>query len=376
MVKKNLAVLLVCSIALPPAAADVDLNPDHPERYVVKQGDTLWGIAGLYLKKPWLWPDIWHVNPQIGNPHRIYPGDSISLAFRDGKPRLALTRGRDVRLSPTVGEFKHDNAIPAIPLDALWPFLNRPRVMGPDELARAAYILSSQDEHLAAGAGHRIYVRGLQDPDVTRYTVFRCGEVYREPPAVTTIGLKYSAVPSSSQTYASTCGSEGRQADVLGYEAIHVADAVVERFGDLSTAVVTRSHREVLVGDRLLPETGLELPEFIPHAPAGAVDGTIISLMDALSGVGPYQVVVVNRGTQAGLEPGHVLGIYQSGVVVSDQLGTQMQSKYGSARREAELPHEHIGELMVFRSFTNVSYALVMRVARPVHVYDAVKSPS
>ena len=61
-------------------AAAVDLRGDHPDTYVVQRGDTLWDIAGRFLKRPWLWPEIWQANPQVQNPHLIYPGDVLSLA--------------------------------------------------------------------------------------------------------------------------------------------------------------------------------------------------------------------------------------------------------------------------------------------------------
>jgi hypothetical protein len=360
-------------------AEGIELNPGHPERYVVKKGDTLWDISALFLKQPWLWPKIWRMNPQIENPHLIYPGDTLTLAFEAGRPILQLGHGhgRSVR-SPTVREYEHDKAIPPIPLDAIWPFLSAPRVVGPEEIANAPYVVGSQDGHLVSDTSSRVYIRGVRDNRVNRYTVFRCGEVYRNPPAENYQDLRYSMTTGLSDRYSSTC-IPGRGAGILGYEAIHVAEASIERLGDPATVVITEAKREVLVGDRLLPQTGLEFPEFIPHAPTQAVTGHIISVMDAVSQVGPYQVVVLNRGSHAGLEMGHVLAIYQSGIVVQDPVAAQVRAQHGFARDRrseyVELPHERIGELMVFRTFDKVSYALVMRANRAVHIYDSVQNP-
>ncbi len=103
--------------ALPQAA--VELKEDVPETYIVKKGDTLWGISGMYLREPWLWPELWDVNPQIDNPHLIYPGDELYLVWVDGQPRLRMRRGRDVKLTPSMRVNPLDLAIPVIPLDQI-----------------------------------------------------------------------------------------------------------------------------------------------------------------------------------------------------------------------------------------------------------------
>ncbi len=370
MAMKILGLVLLCLLSLSLMAEELELNPAHPDRYVVKKGDTLWDIAALFLRKPWLWPEIWQRNPQIKDPHWIYPGDVLTLRFRAGRPVLELSRGgRGLKLSPTIREHGHDKAIPPIPLDAIWPFLSESRVVGPEEMINAPYILGSDDERLVHGTGDRLYVRGLQDTGVDRYRVFRCGMAYRNPPAnyadLYYADLRYGMQPING--YAYTCiPREGEE--VLGYEAIHVGEARVEQFGDPAAIVITQANREVQAGDRLLAQADLEFPEFIPHAPAKPVAGRIISVMDALSQVGPYQVVALNLGRQVGLEPGHVLAVYQSGVIVPDRDAI-------GRRVNVELPPERIGELMVFRAFAMVSYALVMRASRPVHIYDLVQNP-
>ncbi|NNL99210.1 MAG: LysM peptidoglycan-binding domain-containing protein, partial [Gammaproteobacteria bacterium] len=180
MLRKILFCVLV-AMAFQAGADTVALQPDHPQQYVVKKGDTLWDISGRFLRYPWQWPDIWEVNPQIENPHLIYPGDQLSLTYRDGKPILSLARGRRVTLSPSVRAFSRDGAIAPIPLDAIQQFLTRPRVVAEGAMENAAYVVGSQDGHLVTGMGNRIYVRGLDNPQTNKYSVFRQGEVYRDP---------------------------------------------------------------------------------------------------------------------------------------------------------------------------------------------------
>lgn len=278
---------------------------------------------------------------------------------------------RYVKLSPSIRASKHDRVVPPIPLDAIWPFLIRPRVVGPEDLRGAPYVVSSQDEHLTPAEANRIYIRGLPPaPPGTEYTVVRCGEVYRDPPRERDENTRYATLEPVAFGYTEDCiGAEG---GALGYEALHVADAVLERAGDPATAVITRSNREVLSGDRLLPLTGAVYPEFVPHLPPRPVAGSVISVMDAISQVGPKQVVVLNRGERAGLKPGHVLSVLQSGLLVRDPLSAKVSSSRGDL---VELPSERIADLMVFRTFPRVSYALVMAATHPVHLYDGVTNP-
>lgn len=389
MYRKFVAAALLASALGLAHAADVVLNPNHPTTYTVVRGDTLWDIAGRFLQHPWQWPEIWEVNQQIDDPHWIYPGDVLTLTYRDGRPILGLTRGRNVKLSPAVREHKHDDAIPPIPLDAIHQFLTRPRVVTEDQIKNAAYVVGSQDEHLASGVGGRLYVRGLRDATTNRYSIFRPGGEYRDPDT----------------------------GAVLGYEALHIGDLVIQEFGDPASGNIVWSNREVLKGDRLMPQEGEEYPEFVPRAPDGAVDGSIISVIDGVSQIGQHNVVVINKGSADGVAPGHVLAIYQSGAVIDDKIATELAARerlaalrnteahnpsgvgrffdkvandfregkmkvdealgepIGGRPLKVRLPEERAGEVLIFRSFDAVSYGLVMNTQRPVHLFDRVRNP-
>jgi hypothetical protein len=374
MLTKLLQVLLGAVVAHGAIAEVAELKPGHPTQYVVNQGDTLWDIAATFLNRPWLWPEVWEDNPDIKNPHRIYVGDVLWVGVEGGRPKLHSSRSRhsrDVRLSPGVRATEHDRVVPPIPLDAVWPFLSRPLVVGPEDLAGAPYVVSSQGDQLTSAPGHRIYVRGLPTGRAgTQYTVVRCGEVYREPPENYDENTRRASLAPVSLSYSDNC--LGTETGVLGYEALHVADAVLERTGDPATAIITLAQREVMAGDRLVPVTASEYPEFVPHAPPRPVAASVISVVDALSQVGPQQVVVLSKGARSGLEPGHVLTVAQTGLVVRDPLAARVSSSLGEL---VELPPEPIAEVMVFRAFPTVSYALVMGATYPVHLYDAVMNP-
>src|SRR5579862_2935234 len=128
--------------------------PTAPMRYTVKRGDTLWGIASMYLKDPWLWPEVWVINPQIPNPHLIYPGDTLALAYgADGRPSVRVIEGGAVRLDPRLRSTPFDNAIPTISYASIAAFLSRPSVMTSEEIRHAPYVLAFRDLHQVAGSG-------------------------------------------------------------------------------------------------------------------------------------------------------------------------------------------------------------------------------
>lgn len=337
----------------PAPAVEVALRPSAPQEYVVKKGDTLWDIASTFLRDPWYWPEIWHVNPQIANPHLIYPGDVITLFYIGGRPYLGVNGGPRVeagaaapaglpteRLSPQVRVEALDRGLTEVPVQAIRQFIVRPRVVTEEVLKRAPYIVDSQDRRLIYGAGDQVYVRGLQrSEEALRFSVFRPGKQLRDP----------------------------KTNELLGYEAVHVGDATVVALGETSTVVLTDTVREALRGDRLLPIEEDFDRNFIPHAPETDARGSVISLFDAISQIGQNQVAVINLGARDGMEKGHVLSILQAGRTVRDS--------FGRAQEKLVLPEERTGLMMVFRTFDKVSYALIMESTRPIEVGDAVERP-
>ena len=334
--------LALAVLATAAYADQVVLKDGHPDRHVVVKGDTLWDISGTFLDSPWLWPEIWYVNPQIDNPHLIYPGDVITLVYVDGEPQLRVQRGKGTfKLSPKVREERLDKAIPTIPIDAIQQFLTQPLVADKETMENAAYVVSSAGEHLIVGAGDRIYARGLADDQGDRFHVFRPGDPYIDP--VTN--------------------------EVLGHEALYLGDSSVERFGDPATLKLTRTTREINIGDRLMPMTQKDVHAyFAPHSPDASIEGTIISVVDGVSQIGQYQIVALNRGSREGVDVGTVFEIYQAGDRIMDQVSKERNAS-------VKLPDEKAGILMVFRTFDKVSFGLIMKATSALHVGDIVRTP-
>src|ERR1700728_537832 len=205
-----------------------ELKAGAPKNYVVRRGDTLWGIANTFLRDPWLWPEIWYINPDIHNPHRIYPGDSVRLALRgDGRTSLELVRGGGgggARLEPMLRSSPLEGPIATIPYALIAAFLSRPGVLTGDEVKAAPYIVALRDNHQIAGSGHDLYVKKLQSDAGARYSVMHIDEPLKDP-------------------------QSGRQ---LGYVAIYTGTAQVTRPGNIAKVVLTDSARETLQGDVLV----------------------------------------------------------------------------------------------------------------------------
>jgi hypothetical protein len=350
--KKLIAVaLLVITSSI--FAADPALNPNHPDSYTVVKGDTLWDISGRFLRSPWRWPDVWYANSQIKNPHLIYPGDVISLTYdANGKPILSVKRGHPtLKLSPGIRSERLDRAIPTIPLDAIQQFLTRPLIVSEEELKEAAYIVQPAGEHVVAGAGDSVYVRGLKDNKKAKYSLFRPGQVYKNPPI------------------------NGEADDeILGYEAIFVGEGQLTYFKkdeEVSTLALTSSTREARLGDRVFPLDDKNFNEqFMPHAPANEVEGAIIAVFDGVSQIGKYNTVVINRGKREGMEVGHVLSVFRRGEIVPDLVHKDDRDN------AVKLPDEKAGAILVYRVDEKVSFALVMQAVLAMHLHDAVRKPT
>ncbi|MCL4778597.1 MAG: LysM peptidoglycan-binding domain-containing protein [Gammaproteobacteria bacterium] len=320
------------------------LNPSHPDTYVVKAGDTLWDISARFLRDPWYWPEIWYVNPQVENPHLIYPGDVLTLVYVDGKPQLRLERGTVTgtdRLSPRIREESLDSAIQTLPYSAVGAFLSRSMVLEKNEFEKMPYVVELRDEHLIGATGNDVYVRGKGIEVDGNYNLIHQGDKIVDP-------------------------DDG---DTVGYEGIFVSEGKVSRGGDPATMRLNASVQEVVIGDRVVSRDLPPPMHFTPRAPDRQVEGRIIHVVDGVTQIGQYQVVIINRGARDGIESGHVLGIWRAGERVNDTV------KSGVFNRKVQLPDEHAGVLMVFKTYDRISYGLVMNAESPIHIFDKVRNP-
>ena len=327
----------------------VALAPNAPDSYVVKKGDTLWGISKVFLRDPWFWPEIWQVNPQIQNPHLIYPGDTLRLVFIDGQPKIVLQRGDSLKVSPRVRSEPFEQAVTTIPYETVAAFMSKPSVLDRDQIKNAPYVLATRDLHVVMSDGDTLYARGFTSPVELggHYNIVRVGDALRDP-------------------------DDNR---VLGYDGVYTGSGHVTRGGDPATLIMTDSARETVAGDKLFPG-GVDVPlDFIPSPPKVQTNGSIIAVANGVTVIGQYEVVVVNRGASDGIVPGNVLAIYDLGPLVDDDKKKGFFAFRGLGDKKIRLPSERTGTFMVFKTFDHMSYGLVMEATNVIRVLDKIQNP-
>ena len=356
------------------------MRGDHPDTYVVVRGDTLWDIAGRFLQRPWLWPEIWQANPQIHNPHLIYPGDVISLAYLN---RVTATEGpREATAQP----------INAIPLSDVEAFLKDLRVV--DDFEHLPYVVGLEEDRMRATQGQVAYIRGLPDAAPgQRYAVVRptvrythleraglCCDLFHKD------DLDFRGRRTLDfQQYWTNVITPDKGQELLGYELQRVNVGTVTR-GEVggiqaSTLLLDETGREVRVGDRLIPIDAQPYDlQFFPHAPAQQLEygrARVLAVADTLSHGGPRDVVVLSVGAREGVDNGTVFSMWREGTQAIDRVekGPDRDADTVFFENKVRLPDEFAGHAMVFRTYDKVSYALVMDSIKPTKIGYHLKHP-
>ncbi len=356
------ATALGLALCQPLFAQNLELAKNAPDSYTVVKGDTLWDISGRFLSRPWRWPEIWQLNrDSIKDPHWIYPGDVVYLDLSGPQPRLRLGKslggsrdgyndgdqangaGRNgiagsTRLQPMVRSKPLDNdAIPTVDMAAIEAFLNRPLIVDETGLRENPRIVATQEGRVYLSRGDKAYVRGIKDEKVDEYHIYRQARPLLDP--------------------------DTRRP--IAYEALYVGSAKLDKMGDPSTLRIYNTAEEVGIGDRLMPASRAEMFNVVPRAPEMAIDGRIVSVYRGVTQVGKNSIVAINRGTEQGVNVGHVLEVRQKGRWAKDP----------ETREAIRLPDESVGYMMVFRVFDQVAYGLIMEASQSISVGDIVSKP-
>ena len=401
MLKKLHLLLIVLILTVSSAQAEIELNPSHPDTYVVQKGDTLWDISARFLKSPWVWPEVWHANPQINNPHLIYPGDIVSLVYLDGKPTIQVNRGHPiVKLSPTQRTIDHNRAIPTIPLGSIEPFLKKLRILDKEDIDNAAYIVAIEEGHLKGTSPNRVYVRNLKAKQGDVFAIVRPTVIYRDVPIHYPYGSSpYKDRKTESLQWKKSSPDTGmavmtrfwksyidrtywNNVDVLGYEVADIATAVVARAGDndITTMKVNTNLIEVGKGDLILPLNDASFDAYFQPKAGTSTDNNIrvVALNDANFTAGRMQIVAISRGLADGITTGDAFDVYRPEHQIRDEVmhpKNDLKTYFKPSKAQVTLPEEYLANIMIFKTFDHISYAIIMESKRPIKLFDLVKAP-
>jgi hypothetical protein len=349
-------------------ADELVIRENAPDRYVVVKGDTLWDISNKFVKDPWKWPQIWGLNKDtIKDPHWIYPGnviylDSTSKTLHIGEPPKSVeaasvdaATGEVVALVPDLPPSEKSasdsnlqkllpkirvvdgdrDSISSIPASIIGPFLDKPLVIENEEIEGAPTLIGSVENRTLLSFGDTAFATGMPNDKGPLWQIYRPGKAYIDPDTD----------------------------DTLGYEAIYLGDAAIQKFDEVATLKITKSVSDIQKGDNFI-QSSVRLPgNYIPRSPSDKIKAKVISIYGGVSQAGQNSIIVLNKGLRDGLENGHVLALYKE-----SEISKHKGNNY-------TLPALRYGLVFIFRTFDKVSYALVMEVQRPVQLLDSLETP-
>ncbi|WP_314377043.1 LysM peptidoglycan-binding domain-containing protein [Neisseria elongata] len=386
MQKRIITLLCAAGLAIsaPAFSAALKVRPDSPTRYVVKQGDTLWGISGKYLYRPWQWSRLWGANrSKIRNPDRIYPGQVLVLRYVNGRPRLSVERGAGgdiplVKLSPRVREVSSGYGIQAINVNFYRMFMQHPQVIDQMQTQHAPRLVEGPDNRLIYSKGDRVYAYEITEPG--RYLVYRARKDITDPETKKYLGQEvvFSGIVATLPSTNSALDSRSREdAEALPnkeyYTRLHPMLKVPTQTAQ--PMVVEEVVSEIRKGDYLLKlEDGGDSFNMMPHAPSQHIDAKVVSIFDGISEAGQFQTITLNKGSAHGLEKGTVLSLYKR----SRQVKMDMpKGKDGSRSvvKYLSIPAEEAGLAMVYRVSQNLASAIILESKTNISIGDTASEP-
>ncbi|WOH36481.1 LysM domain-containing protein [Thalassotalea fonticola] len=365
MYKKILITIFCLFTSLLVLADELQIKDDAPKTYVVKKGDTLWDISGIFLNEPWLWPKLWRINPEINNPHLIYPGDELRLVYDESGQPMLVKGKPELKWSPQGRKtLKDSNPITILPLEHLAPYLNYSTVLSQADIDSSSYILGGDEKYKSNMEGAKIYVKGELKAG-QNYAIYHKGDEILDP----------------------------ESKEHLGYYAILVGTAKGIRNGneenkEPSTAFLESSKREVRAGDVVIAvNEGQLLPSFyaMQTVKDKELQARMISSYNLAREFGKFEIVLLNKGANHQLNMGEVYAINrQSPDVIETADGPVYEedasfwyrlTRPNDSDKRISMPMENIGHLMVFKVMEKTSYAIVLSTTKAVRIEDYVSGP-
>lgn len=365
-------------------AANLEVRPNAPERYTVKQGDTLWGISGKYLYSPWQWGRLWDANrDQIHNPDLIYPDQVLVLRHVDGEPRLGLEQTDGipvVKMSPDKEVSGY--GIPAIDVNFYRIFMRHPQIVSRKETAAAPRLLSGPEGRLLYTKGTRVYTKGLKEPG--RYLTYRINKNITDPDTGKFLGqeVAFSGIVRSLDYTDSVLEQRSKQAgerpkDNEYHTRTHPLITPL-RTPSIQPLVVETAISEIQQGDYLM-----KMPEdtdrfnMVPHEPSRPVQAKIVSVFEGTGVAGQFQTITIDKGEADGLDKGTVLSLYKRNKVMKVDLSNNL-AQAPKSKDTVEListPAEEVALAMVYRTSEHLSSAIILENISDISIGDTAANP-
>jgi hypothetical protein len=343
-----------------------------PDTYTIRPGDTLWDLSGRFLNNPWYWPKIWSYNPEIANPHWIYPGNLLRFypASEEGPARVEP-------LLPVAG-----GPQPDVEEDDF----EMPRELEDLSLADMKEPPSAEEQDAVAVSGpYKIgQVRGRatmarRDSFVTPRELAESGAItaaFEEKAMLATLDKAYArfgqpdAVKSGETYIVYRTNGDVRHpitGELLGYQTVVLGAARVVAVDDKAASLVIVQANDVIErGAMLGPWTDRFFRRVDPTPNGQALEGLIVgSQTRIVTQMGEQQVVYVDRGEAHGVREGNVFTVVRSG----DLYGKPPDRPVW----DESLPKEDIGQLLVVDVKERASTALVTRSVKELFIGDRVE---
>ena len=376
MLKKIIILLTYLCFSFVSWADELKLNEDAPETYIVEKGDTLWDISALFLEQPWLWPQLWRLNPEIDNPHLIYPGDVLTLVYdEEGEPMLVVDEPEPepepvivqvrekptIKLSPKGYKQAKETPISTLPLSVIAPYLHYDNMFTSEQLDKFPYVIGSEHGYKSNIDGFKVYVKGDLKVAST-YAIYQKEQAVIDP----------------------------ETEEFLGYSVKLLGTAQALTTGDVvdkvpATLYMNSAKKEIRSGSYVVPvNEGQLLPAYYTMKAADeSIRGLILHSALGEREFGKYTVIMINRGHDDLVQLGDVLAIKRrSPSVIETADGPKYMhdvSRWAHISHDEEgdykMPEETIGQMMVFKVYEKTSMALIVTAEKAIRIKDIVSAP-
>lgn len=301
------------------------------QTYVIKKGDTLWGISQRFLKDPYYWPSLWSNNPNLTNPHLIYPGQEITIY--DGRVQL-------VPVAETGTTVTEATPLPEPAEETTITIQQGGRgFISEDEFNAAGTLVDTTDNRLLIGSGETVFL------DIKNLASVQPGDLY----SLFDI--------SESVTHPLTGRKVGYLVEDLGTVRILAINE------EVATGEIDKGYREIERGARLRPYQPAPASIDLKRA-TSALTGTLIEAHDGKLAISQYDIVYLDLGIADGLQVGNLLNITRP----------RDASAMGLNTSGLKLPDVLLGAAVVIETHPRAASALVLKIAEPLYRGDRMST--